>query len=60
MSTYRPYRDWLESTDATTAMRIVASNYSPVQGTMIRLNQALIEEEIARGMRLTVDAHTMA
>jgi hypothetical protein len=60
MSSYPPYRDWLETTDATTAMRIVASNYSPVQATMIRLNQTLLEDEMHRGLRLAVDAHTMA
>jgi tetracycline repressor-like protein len=60
MSSYRPYRTWLEGEDPTTAMRIVASNYSPVQATMIRLNQGLLEQEMARGMRLAVDAHTMA
>jgi hypothetical protein len=60
MSSYRPYRDWLERTDPTTAMRIVASNYSPVQATMIRLHQSLLEQEAGRGMRLAVDAHTMA
>lgn len=60
MAAFKPYRNWLEATDATTAMRIVASNYSPVQATTIRLNQELLEEETRRGMPMAVDAHTMA
>ena len=55
-----PYRAFLER-DPQKALRIVASKEGPVQARTIAVNQALLEEEIARGaLELPVDAHTMA
>ena len=56
-----PYRRWLESTDVETALRLVASKQSPVQGTMIRLWDETLTEEVERGnVTLPTDPHTMA
>jgi len=56
----RAYRAFLER-DPQKALWIVTSKAGPVQARVIALNEALLEEEIARGnLRLPVDAHTMA
>ncbi len=56
-----PYRAWLMREDPETALRIVASKLGPAQGAMIRLWEALLEEETSCGnLELAVDAHTMA
>jgi AcrR family transcriptional regulator len=56
-----PYRAWLESTDVETALRLVASKHAPVQGTMIRLWEEFLTEEVSQGsVELPTDPHTMA
>jgi len=54
------YRAFLER-NPQKALWIVTSKAGPVQARVIALNEAMLEEEIARGhLRLPVDAHTMA
>jgi AcrR family transcriptional regulator len=56
----RAYRAFLER-DPQKALWIVTSQAGPVQARVIALNEALLEEEVAkRNLRLPVDAHTMA
>jgi AcrR family transcriptional regulator len=56
----KPYQTFL-ARDPQKALRIVASKEGPVQARTIALNEALLEEEVAKGtLRLPVDAHTMA
>jgi hypothetical protein len=60
MSTFPPYRAFLQR-EREKALPIVASKEGSAQQTMIRLNQALLEEEAQRGnIELPVDAHTLA
>lgn len=61
LMTSKPYRSWLEKQNPDTALRIVASRHGAPQGTMIRLNQALLEDEMRAGRYSPpVDAHTLA
>ena len=60
MATSKPYTGWVRTQDPQTALRIVASKHGPVQATTIRLFEQLVAEEIERGYRPPVDAHTMA
>jgi AcrR family transcriptional regulator len=56
----KAYREFLER-DPHRALWLVTSKAGPVQARTVALNEALLEEEIARGnLRLPVDAHTMA
>jgi AcrR family transcriptional regulator len=56
-----PYRDWITREDPERALRLVASQYGPVQATTMRLWEELLIEEVAKGnVRLHTDPHTTA
>lgn len=59
IAAFAPLREFLER-DAEAGLRVVASRNFPVQRNTIALHQALLEEEVERGLELPVDTHSMA
>jgi AcrR family transcriptional regulator len=56
-----PYREWIRREDPQRALRLVASQFGPVQRTTIRLWEEFLIEEVANGnVRLHTDPHTTA
>lgn len=56
-----PYRAWVRREDPERVLRLVTSQYGPVQRTTIRLWEEFLSDEAAKGnVRLHTDPHTTA
>lgn len=56
-----PYRQWVRREDPERVLRLVTSQYGPVQRTTIRLWEEFLTDEVAKGnVRLHTDPHTTA
>ena len=56
-----PYREWIRREDPERALRLVASQFGPLQKTTMRLWEDFLTEEVAKGnVRLHTDPHTTA
>jgi len=56
-----PYRDWISREDPERALRLVASQFGPVQQSTIRLWEDFLTEEVEKGeVSLHTDPHTTA